>query len=88
MSTQESVVEKSAGLRWLKGSDYHTVTECRRFAVARVSVLGRVRYEAYLTPKNAPAIQIATRQLGTTPTREERDEAIDALKAECEAVPR
>lgn len=78
------VYNSQTSLRWLKGSEYHTVTECKRFAVARVSVLGRIRFEAYRTPTNAPAFQIASRQLGPTPTREERDEAIDALKAECE----
>lgn len=71
-------------MQWLKGSEYHTVSECKRFAIARVNVLGRVRFEAYRTPTNVPAVQIDVIELGDAPTNEQRSAAVSYLKQRCE----
>ena len=75
-------------LRWRKRDNYHLRTECGRFSIARVSVNGAPWYIAWrLSRREAePSTEIGATRLEADATSQEREEAVGALKALCEAA--
>lgn len=46
-------------MKFRKGSNYHLVSECGEYSVAKVIVNAEVQYEAWHIPKGAPSHPIA-----------------------------
>lgn len=49
-------------MKFRRGSAYHLVSDCGRYSVAKVIVLGEIQYEAWHTPEKTPPIALGVRE--------------------------
>lgn len=74
-------------LVWQRKDKYHLRSKCGRFSIARVTCNGSPWYIAWrLSNREAESsTEIGATRLDVDATEKERDEAVGALKALCEA---